>query len=118
MPFTRVPNASNIVPGFLPGLPPPVDLAERLISAPRGRDVMLDLQQASLDKQELLRSPQEEEDSLRRERHFAEARHRHLTTPRAAGGAGLDADDVSVVDVVAKLAQIDERMKRLRTLID
>jgi hypothetical protein len=118
MAFERPLNASNVIPAPPLGLPPMGDAADRLIAAPNGRAAIVKLRQESEDAGHLLRPLLEDEDDARRERYILEARRKHLVTPKSAGGAGLDADDVSVVDVVRKIEVLDERLRRLATLIE
>lgn len=111
-------NASSIIPGLAFGGPPMGDVVDRLNAAPHGREALHQFRQESQDAGNLLRPLLEEEDDVRRERYLLEARRKHLLTPKAAGGAGLEEDATSVVDIVTKIAALDDRRRRIATLIE
>lgn len=115
MSFERVLNASNIVPGFAVGLPPPVDPVELL--PPSRRPLLLSLRQRSEDAQSLVRPLYEQLDELRPEKHLLSARLGELRRARGQGGPGLDDDDVQVRDAQRKLDAVDAEMARLNELV-
>ncbi|WP_156948925.1 hypothetical protein [Bradyrhizobium sp. WSM1417] len=114
--FTPAPlDASNSVSGFVPGLPPPVDIVELL--PPSARRLLLAVRQQTEDAAHVLRPLLDQYEELRGERHKINARIAQLKTPRGRSGPGLDDDDTSVVDAQRKLDAVDAEMVRLSELI-
>ncbi|MGJ5180393.1 hypothetical protein ACQR16_24495 [Bradyrhizobium oligotrophicum] len=115
--FEQAPwDATNIVPGFSPGFPPPLDVVE-LLPASR-QPLLLSLRQRAEDAMNLQRPLFDQLGEARADKHRLNARIAHLKTPRGQGGPGLDDDDVSVIDAARKLAAVDAEMTRLNELLE
>lgn len=117
MPFEPAPlSATNIVAGFTPGLPPPIDVVELL--PPSSRPLLLAIRQRAEDAMNLVRPLHDRLDELRTERHLLSARLADLRRPRGQGGPGLGDDDTQVIDAKRKLDRVDAEMARLNELIE
>lgn len=117
MPFTPAPlDATNIVAGFSPGLPPPIDAVELL--PPSRRPLLVALRQRGEDAMNLARPLHDQLDDLRPDRHRLNASIAELKKPRGLGGPGLDDEHASVVDARQKLSRVEAEMVRLNELLE
>ncbi|WP_339033389.1 hypothetical protein WHZ78_16655 [Bradyrhizobium symbiodeficiens] len=92
------------------------DVADLL--PPKARKRFLLLKQRAEDKRALVAPYYEQIADLRAEKAEHDARVRRLTVARGAGGPGLQADDVQVVDAEGKAKRCADEIARLAELIE